>query len=265
MKILVSTICFIQPNKIKDGAEIYATFANRLIDSTMEKTNFDIRVATNRPELFSDALLKYGDRVSLFVDTLEDKQVWVGAFNQLLKFLALKDVPSKYDYVLYLDCDSSFFKTVDNELVTETITKLEENNQNGMVNRSGTGYFLQQLTEHCSGIANMFSAKFNFYNLNLNTVPPEWEDAPMPCEHILFLKNEDNKLQIMSDKIAEFNEKLESQIGQPYIACSPDMEAFELGIGVKVAGYKLAEIDSYIHHDVFCVKYNGSNWEKAKL
>jgi len=59
MKILVSTICFIQPNKIKDGAEIYATFANRLIDSTMEKTNFDIRVATNRPELFSDALMNW--------------------------------------------------------------------------------------------------------------------------------------------------------------------------------------------------------------
>jgi hypothetical protein len=265
MKILVSTICFIQPNKIQYGSEIYATFANRLIDSTMENTNFDIRVATNRPELFSEALSKYGSRVSLLVDRLEDKQVWVGAFNQLLKFLALKDVPKKYDYVLYLDCDASFFKSMDDELVFNTIRMEESNGFNGMANRSDEGYFMQQLTDHCSGVENIFSAKFRLHNLTLDTAPIEWKTATMPCEHILLLKNEDDKLQIMSDKIAEFNKKLEAQLEQPYISCIPDMEAFELGISALIAGYKLGEINSYVHHDVLCVKFNGSNWEKIKL
>lgn len=266
MKILVTTICFIQSHKLEMGSEMYATFANRLIDSTMENSNFDIRVATNRPDLFSDALDKYGDRVSLLVDMLEDKRVAVGAFNQLLKFLALKDIPTEYDYVLYLDCDAGFFQNVNYQLLNQTVQHIESEGFNGLVNRAYTTYLMDCLKENDAGIGNMFSAKFYLHKLTSTNIPEEWKDATLPCEHILFLKNEGNRLQIMSDKIAEFNKVLEAQdIETGYVACSPDMEAFELGIGARVAGYKFAELTGYVHHDVLGVKFNGSNWEGLKL
>lgn len=272
MKILVSSICFINHNKLKAGSQIYATFANRLIKSAMEFTPFDFRLATNEPDLFKEALETWPDRFSLLVDKLEHNQVQVGPFNQLLKFFALKNIPQQYDYVLYLDCDAGFRAPINMDIVEKEVQLMESEGYNGMVNRAHTEYLMQCLTEHeqfqlpgNEGKKNMFSHKFRFYNITSENIPVEWTDATLPCEHILFLKNESDRLQRMSDKISEFNDKLEIQVNQPYIECASDMEAFEIGISAKLAGYKFQELNSYHHHDVFQVTFNGSNWEKIKL
>jgi len=104
--ILISTICFI--NRNKPGAEIYATFNNRLIDDVMNKTPFDIMITTNEIEHFKEKKLIFGDRIILREEKLENHRLTVAVFNQLLKFFSIKDIDIKYDWVLYLDCDAGF-------------------------------------------------------------------------------------------------------------------------------------------------------------
>jgi hypothetical protein len=99
-KILVSAISFV--NERKQGSEIYTRFAKRLIDDVIKKTPWDVMVSTNRPDLFDD-VTNPNDRVFIKEDKLENHKTHVGAFNQLLKFSAIKDINSSYDYVLYMD------------------------------------------------------------------------------------------------------------------------------------------------------------------
>lgn len=286
MRLLVSTICFI--NFDKPGAEIYATFANRLIDDVMSKSTWDIRVATNAPEKFQEALDKYGERVSVYVDMLENNRVAVGAFNQLLKYVALKDVPSQYDWVLYLDCDAGLRdQQVDDEIVQQHIDRWEEQGYDAIGVRTNAilGNELRHHEEQLAELQrlkdeghqnpwvpmNLFSVKFNFYNITSETVDPSWLTASMPSEHFLLLKNTpDGRLQKMSDTISDFNKILIAQVDpdSPTYTHFPiisDMEAFELGVGAKVAGYNMGDAGDYGHNWALSINFNGSNWERIKL
>ena len=88
MNILVSTICFV--NRQKPGAEIYSTFAQRLIEDVMQKTPYDIMITTNEPEHFLNQKEIYGDRVIIRTELLETHRLTVGVFNQLLKFYSIQ-------------------------------------------------------------------------------------------------------------------------------------------------------------------------------
>ena len=78
-------------------------FCYRLANDVKTKTPFDIRINTNRKDLFEE-----DERVSVRDDFFKDHYTHVGAFNQLLKFSAIQQVDKKYDWVLYLDCDAGF-------------------------------------------------------------------------------------------------------------------------------------------------------------
>lgn len=283
MKVLVSTISFINHNKAAAGSEIYATYTNRLIEYTMKNTPFDIRVATNRPELFQQTVEKYPDRVSLWVDTLGDNKVQVGSgFNQLLKYLALTNIPTDYDYVLYLDGDTSFYEPINEQEFEQTVTRvMQQHNCNALFGRNNSEYMMQCLSQHENywtelqrrkenneptndlGSPGIFSQKFRFYKITSDNIPETWRTAPMPYEHILFFKNEEGRLQKMSDVIKEFNQRIVAQDGVP--DCNADMEAFELGVGATEAGFVAGPLSSNMERDTFKIKYNGSNWEKIKL
>jgi hypothetical protein len=111
-KILVSAISFV--NERKNGSEIYTTFAKRLIDDVLTKTPWDIMVSTNRGDLFQDIS---SDRLTINEDKLENHKTHVGAFNQLLKFISIKDIDPLYDYVLYMDCDAGFVDNVNLDVI----------------------------------------------------------------------------------------------------------------------------------------------------
>ena len=110
-KILVSTISFV--NTEKTGSEIYTTFAKRLVDDVLTKTHYDVMVSTNKSELFDD--VSNLDRVKINQVDLINHRTHVGAFNQLLKFYAIKDINSMYDWVLYLDCDAGFIEQINSD------------------------------------------------------------------------------------------------------------------------------------------------------
>ena len=274
MNILVSTICFV--NRNKPGAEIYATFAQRLINDVMTKTPYDIMVTTNEPEHFQNDIEKWGDRVIVRTELLETHRLVVGVFNQLLKFYTIKNIDKKYDWVLYLDCDAGltgdwvvddvenkinewtllgydFLGTRTNAILRDELSQHEEMERihQEEINNGNTTHYNPK---------TLFSNKFTFYNVTSENGPFEWFDAKLPSEHVLLVKN-DEKMERMSQIFEDFCFKFETQ-GQ--FPVTVDMEAFEIGVSAKLAGYNIGDFGNDGLFHVIKIVCNHNNWEKVK-
>ena len=274
MNILISVICFI--NRDKPGAEIYATFAKRTIDDVMTKTDSDIMITTNEAFMFAEDVEKWGDRVIVREDKLENHRLVVGAFNQLLKFFSIKNIDSKYDWVLYLDCDAGLNKPWDKEIVENKILEWESNGYDMLATRTNA-VLLNELKEHEDRIkihneelnkgndqhyANpqLFSGKFRFYEVSSENGPFDWFDAKLPSEHIFLIKN-DEKLNKMAEIFEDFCFKFETQGPYPVTV---DMEAFEIGVSAKMAGYNMGDMEQWGEKYILNVGFNKNNIEKVK-
>jgi hypothetical protein len=274
MNILVSTICFV--NRNKPGAEIYATFAQRLINDVMTKTPYDIMVTTNEPEHFQNDKEKWGDRVIVRTELLETHRLVVGVFNQLLKFYTIKNIDKKYDWVLYLDCDAGltgdwvvndvenkinewtllgydFLGTRTNAILRDELSQHEEMERihQEEINKGNTTHYNPK---------TLFSNKFTFYNVTSENGPFEWFDAKLPSEHVLLVKN-DEKMERMCQIFEDFCFKFETQ-GQ--FPVTVDMEAFEIGVSAKLAGYNIGDFGNDGLFHVIKIVCNHNNWEKVK-
>lgn len=274
MNILISTICFI--NRNKPGAEIYATFAKRLINDIMTKTPYDILITTNELEHFEDEITKWGNRVILRNELLENHRLVVGVFNQLLKFYAIKNIDSKYDWVLYLDCDAGLTGEWNVNEIENKINEWENSGYDMLGTRTNAilYYELKEhekvLKEHNNEIANgninhyfagtLFTNKFIFYNVSSENGPYEWFDAKLPSEHVFLVKNDD-KLEKMADIFEDFCNKFETQGEFPITV---DMEAFEIGVSAKLAGYNMGDFGNYGLYHIIKIACNHNNWEKVK-
>jgi len=256
MNILVSTISFI--NKNKPGSEIYTTFANRLISDVLNKTPFDIMVTTNSPNSFNNI----SSRILIRDEQLNNHKVHVKFFNQMLKFFAIRDIDSKYDWVLYLDCDAGFMSDVN---IPEIEQYLTDNIEYDMfaVRTNATLIGEEEIIKNYLSNPDkekinspIFYEKFKFYDIK-----PEWRGACLPSEHILLLKNNE-KLQLMSNEFEKFCIQFENQTNNPIIAA--DMEAFEIGVSAHLAGYKVKDLGHWGHHELLKVGFNLNNLEKVK-
>ena len=274
MNILVSTICFI--NRNKPGAEIYATFAKRLVNDIMTKTPYDIMITTNEPEHFQNELEIWGNRVIVRRELLENHRLVVGVFNQLLKFYTIKNIDSKYNWVFYLDCDAGLTGSWDINEVENKINEWENQGYDILGTRTNAILYSELLQhekilkEHNDEIAKdnvnhyyggtLFSDKFLFYNVSSENGPFEWFDAKLPSEHVLLIKN-DEKLQKMAEIFEDFCFKFEAQGEYPVTV---DMEAFEIGVSAKLAGYNMGDFGNDGLYHVIKVICNHNNWEKVK-
>lgn len=261
MNILVSTICFINFNK--NGADIYATFANRLVEDVMTKTPYDIMVSTNAPDFFKEKIEKYGSRVKINFDPLDKHKVEIKAFNQLLKFFAIKDIDPKYDYVLYLDCDAGLTDEIDVNQINNQLITWDNDGFDMFAVRTDATYNEEEDKYYKTNETKNYDAKSIFYNkFKFYGIYSEYRGACLPSEHILLLKNNE-KLAKMAEKFEEFCFKYETQDkDNPETV---DMEAFEIGVSAHVAGYKVKDLQSWGHHDLLKVGFNHNNWEKIKL
>jgi len=274
MNILVSTICFV--NRQKPGAEIYSTFAQRLIEDVMQKTPYDIMITTNEPEHFLNQKEIYGDRVIIRTELLETHRLTVGVFNQLLKFYSIKDIDLKYDWVLYLDCDAGISDTWD---INEVKDMLNTNISSGidMLGTRTNCILHTELQDHEIKVkehkklidagqvnpyfaGNLFSNKFFFYEVSIENGPKEWFDAVLPSEHVFIVKN-DERLPKMSKTFEDFCYKFETQGEHPITV---DMEAFEIGVSALLSGYKMGDFGNYGLYHIIKVTCNLNNWEKVK-
>ena len=274
MNILVSTICFV--NRNKPGAEIYATFAQRLIEDVMKKTPYDIMITTNEPEHFTNQKEIYGDRVIIRTELLENHRLTVGVFNQLLKFYSIKDIDLKYDWVMYLDCDAGIGDTWN---LDEVKNMLDSNLSSGIdMLGTRTNCILHiELQDHENKVkehkklidsgavnpyfaGNLFSNKFIFYNVSSENGPKEWFNALLPSEHVFMVKN-DERLNKMSQIFEDFCYKFETQGDYPVTV---DMEAFEIGVSALLSGYNMGDFGNYGLYHIIKVTCNLNNWEKVK-
>jgi hypothetical protein len=258
--ILVSTISFVNDRKGKEDSVIYTTFAKRLINDVLNKTPWDIMVSTNRKDLFDDLQLNH--RVIIKNEKLENHKTHVGAFNQLLKFYAIQNIDSKYDYVLYLDCDAGFIENVNINDVENMINLWESKEYDMVALRTNATY--NHAEEEFKNTVDfeafprpLFNNKFRFYG-----VKEEWRGAKFPSEHILLVRNNE-KLQKMANHFEEFCTIFETQDEDNPITF--DMEAFEIGVSAHLAGFNMGDMGWENQHSIFKVGFNANNWEKVKI
>jgi len=265
-KILVSTICFV--NRKKQGAEIYATFARALIKDVIFKTPYDIRIVTNEPEHFKEDVETWPDRVKIVFDDLSNDQIMVGHFNHNLKYKAFYDIPSHYDWVLYLDCDAGFTDKLDIDLVNSYIKMWEEGGYDFLGTRTNA-VLINELNDHEEKLriweqdktqynpGNLFSSKFDYYKVSTKEGPFEWFDAKLPSEHVLLLKNNE-KMAKMAFEYGKINKIFEAQVTNSYVYGSLN-EAFEIGVSAKLAGYNVGDFNNDGLYHVIKVVCNFNN------
>jgi hypothetical protein len=264
--ILVSAICFV--NRNKPGAEIYAAFARKLIDDVIKKSPYDIRIVTNEPEHFKEDIEKYSDRVTINYDDLSNNQIVVGHFNHNLKYKALQNIPSKYDWVLYLDCDAGFTDTLNVGEIDQYIDMWESQGYD-MLGTRANAILINELKDHEEKLnkwrldpsqynpGNLFSNKFEYYKVSIKDGPFEWFDAVLPSEHVLLFKNNE-KMSKMAVEYEKINSLFESQVKLPHVITSLN-EAFEIGVAAKLAGYNVGDFGNYGLYHVIKVVCNYNN------
>ena len=264
MKILVSTISYV--NNTKTGSEIYTTFAKRLANDVLTKTPFDIFINTNRKDLFEE--ININNRIKIRDQHFKDHLTHVGRFNQLLKFSAIKDIPSEYDWVIYLDCDAGFTHSVVTEDIEKYLQQLDAEGIDMVALRTDFTYkeelenyykctFNETDFSFTNAKKNIFTEKFLFYG-----VQKEWMLAKLPSEHFFVVKN-NNKLSKMADEFERLCYKFETQDTVYPITC--DMEAFEIGVSALVAGYDIQPLGNYNEKMLFNIGYNYNNFERVKI
>lgn len=257
--ILVSTISFVNDNR--KGSEIYTTFANRLINDVLTKTPYDILVTTNKPNDFNNKQKSESRRVTVRHDELTNHKIFVNAFNQLLKCLAIKNIDKKYDWVLYLDCDAGFTTNLDITNLESKLDFWESKGYDMLALRTDLLYdeveqkYLETKDLDTSA-PPIFNGKFKLYGLH-----PEWRGAKLPSEHLLLIKNND-KLEKMANIFEAFCTKFESQ--DPNNIVTFDMEAFEIGVSAFLSGYNIGNLSWNEQNDLLKVGFNFNNWEKVK-
>jgi len=282
INILVSAICFV--NRNKQGAEIYASFANRLLIDVMNKTPYDFRIITNEAHHFEENKLAYGNRVIVVEDKLIGERLTVGPFNQLLKYKTMLGVDKKYNWLLYLDCDAGFTSELDIDRLEKQIRTWEIQGYDFLAPRTNA-VLKNELRDHENKKSNflqsnpgkefnpwihggnLFSAKFIFYNITPTSGPIEWGDpskwmdSKLPSEHVWLIKNNE-KLEKCGRIFKSLNEKFETQSSDNLITW--DMEAFEVGVSSKLAGYNMGELGNEGEFHILKIGFNFNNWEKVK-
>jgi hypothetical protein len=256
--ILVSAISFVNHSKV--GSEIYTTFAKRLVNDVLTKTPYDVQITTNSYESFND--VNNNERVLIVENNLETHKTHVGAFNQLLKFSAIKNIDKKYDWVLYLDCDAGFTESLNVDLLESKMDYWESMGYDMVALRTDASYdhaekeYLESVQRN-DGNKKLFDDKFRFYGIR-----PEWRGSKLPSEHIFLVKNND-KLEVMSEEFEKFCYVFEGQ--DPSNIITFDMEAFEIGISAFLSGYNMGEMGWTNQNEILKVGFNYNNWEKIKI
>ena len=92
--------------------------------------------------------------------------MFLGVFNQLLKFYTIKNIDSKYDWVLYLDCDAGLTGNWDNNEITSTINNWESLGYDMMATRTNA-IVGQELKKHGFGAAEAISAAIKETGLSM--------------------------------------------------------------------------------------------------
>lgn len=234
MKILFTILSI----GINDNAYIYS--AIKLSQEILSQTHHDLIISTNKPELFNDIL---NDRLTIR-NNIDNSSVYKlkNEFNYNLKHFAFRNIPTSYDYIIYLDCDIklNLWSSSSDIFMTDTMSKYEFG-----ADRLDC-YLRNEVSYYISGKRCLFSHKIQNYNiLERFDINDDIMNSRLPSEHFLILKNDPKKIIKFQEKWEEQNIYLQSTNCN---ACSWG-DGFEIGIAARYAGY----------HNVYNI--SASNWK----
>jgi len=246
MKILFTIL------SIDSGNVMYLQSAKRLVNEILDQTQHDVLVSTNNLNFFEDIS---SERFFLR-DNIDDSCTlkYGSEFNYNLKYNAFDNIPSKYNIIIYLDCDIKLDGwNIESDNHIESIFK----NYDFGATRLNCS-MIGSVNEYRKTGRTLFSHKINSYK-----ILEKYSDSDdimlslLPSEHFLIFKNDENKIKKFYEKWRELNEHLQSINGEG----GSWGDGFEIGISARYAGFHdPIEINQGTWDGIFGFKFNGNKF-----
>lgn len=244
MKILFTLL------SIEAGTSLYLNAAKKLTLEILQQTTHDVLITTNNIEHFADI---QSERC-IIRNNIGCNNIlrYEAEFNFNLKYHAFLDIPSNYDFVIYLDCDIKMSNWSSNS----------EHFMNSIMNEYEFGadrlhcYLKDEVKSYIESKHCLFSHKIQSYDiLSRFTLDDDVMNSQLPSEHFLIFKNIPEKIKLFSEKWKEQNEYLQNK--GYHVRCWGD--GFEIGIAARYAGFhKTIEVRPAYWQDTLGLCFNGN-------
>jgi hypothetical protein len=246
MKILFTII------SIDTGNDFYLSSSKRLITELLEKTPYDVLVSTNNHIYYNDIV---SDRCIVRNNIRENSILRYGTeFNYNLKHHAFLDIPNKYEYIIYLDCDIKLTKW-DSE--SENFVNSEMSDYDFFADRL-SAVLIDDVNRFNRNEPCLFSHKIKSYDIiERYDLDDKIMMSKLPSEHIFILKNQPEKIKKFQEKWEELNNYLQSKNG---IGGSWG-DGFEIGISSNYAEFdKYFNLSPYYWSQILGFTFNGNKF-----
>jgi len=216
-----------------------------LVRDVLEKTNHDILVVTNVPEVITDKynspriIIHKVDKSELKIRLFINGALNASDFNFNLKYLCFeKLIGSQYDYIIFTDCDNSVEWFDDKEV--DEFLNIEYNigGYDFFAPRGDWlfGGYLQEYYSQDNPQLGMMWHKILNYKITLEDYE-KMKDVPMPAEHVLVIKNNE-KFESFYKNWKGYHDAL---VSAEYTH-GTWAEGFEIGASAYFAGYKMGNL-----------------------
>ena len=237
---------------IDTGHIFYLEAAKRLINEILNQTKHDIMISTNNVEFFSDI---NSSRCVIRNNIKKDSVFEYGSeFNYNLKHHAFLNIPKKYEYIIYLDCD---IKLNSWKMESDFFMETEMINYDFGADRLNC-HLKDEVTFYLTGLNCLFKHKISSYDiLDRYTMDDDIMNSRLPSEHFFILKNDPEKIKKFQEKWEEQNYYLQNKKG----VGGSWGDGFEIGISARYAGFEnIMEMNPYYWSEILGFKFNGNKY-----
>lgn len=234
-----------------DGQNFYVDAANRLAAEILDQTSHDIYISTNKPENFDIVSSRCLVRNNINQNSIFS---YGREFNFNLKYHAFFDIPAKYDYLIYIDCDIklSSWTVNSDKFIAETMSGYE-------LAADRTNCTLKsQIAEYKNTGQALFRHKIEAYDiLQLHTDEDDIHNSVLPSEHCLVFKNIPDKITKFAYKWQHLNNILQNKNG----GGGAWGDGFEIGISARYAGLNnIFPLSPFYWKDTLGFQFNGNKY-----
>jgi hypothetical protein len=230
--------------------QMYLNAAKKLANEILMQTKHDVLISTNNINFFNDIK---SNRVKIRNNINKNLILsYGGEFNYNLKHNAIKNIPKKYDYIIYLDCDIKLDGW--NELSDDFFeTKFSEYDFGA--DRLNC-YLHDEVLRYVNQESTLFTHKIKSYDIVENySMDEDIMNSRLPSEHFFILKNDSEKVKKFQKKWEEMNVYLQNKNGEG----GSWGDGFEIGVSSNYAGFnKIMEIGPFYWQDTLGFKFNGN-------
>jgi hypothetical protein len=237
---------------IETTNNFYLNACKRLASEILSQTQHDVIITTNNVNFFSDL---NSERCIIRNNIKSDSILKYGfEFNYNLKHHCFLEIPEKYQFIIYLDCDiklDSWSKESD-DFINKTMINYDFGaDRLNCYLKDEVGYFLSK--QPC-----LFQHKIDSHEILIRyKLDDEIMNSRLPSEHFLIMKNDILKVQKFQQKWEEMNDFLQSKNG----VGGSWGDGFEIGISMNFAGFNsIMEMSPFYWKDILGFKFNGNKF-----